>query len=102
MASGDLRVGTVVQVQKDEMVPADLLLLSTSHEKGQCFIDKVNVLYFPSLGQSFLRLRDDFQANLNGETKLEVLSSHTEIRPMASGDRIKKFSFSIGMPLEIN
>lgn len=36
------------------MIPADLLLLGSSLQKGHCFIDK---------------------ANLNGETKLEVLSS---------------------------
>ena len=41
MASGDLKVGTIIQVKKDEMVPADLILLSSSHDKGQCFIDKV-------------------------------------------------------------
>ena len=44
--SGRLTVGDIIQVKKDEMIPADLLLLSTSHDKGQCFIDNVNLFGF--------------------------------------------------------
>lgn len=58
-ASGELRVGDIVQVRKDEMVPADMLFLGSSLAKGHCFIDK---------------------ANLNGETTLEVLQCLKEIK----------------------
>ncbi len=57
--SGDLRVGHVVRVRQNEMVPADMLFLGSSLSQGHCFIDK---------------------ANLNGETKLEVYSSIRETR----------------------
>ena len=55
--SGDLRVGDVVRIKEGDMVPADCLFLASSHAKGHCFLDK---------------------ANLNGETRLEVMSAaHT-------------------------
>jgi magnesium-transporting ATPase (P-type) len=57
--SGELKVGNIIRIKKNEMIPSDLLLLATSNDKGHCFIDK---------------------ANLNGETKLEVYSSIRETR----------------------
>jgi len=53
-SSGDLRVGDIVKILKDQTIPADVLLMGSSNPKGNCFIDK---------------------SNLNGETTLEVLSS---------------------------
>jgi len=61
MASGDLQVGNIIRVKKNDMVPADILFLGSSLPQGHCFIDK---------------------ANLNGETKLEVYSSIRETRYM--------------------
>lgn len=52
--SGSIRVGNIVKIKQDEMVPCDVLFLASALEKGHCFIDK---------------------ANLNGETKLEVETS---------------------------
>ena len=57
--SGDIKVGHIVQVKKDEMIPADMIILGSSNSKGHCFIDK---------------------ANLNGETTLEVLSCNDYTR----------------------
>jgi phospholipid-translocating ATPase len=52
--SGDIRVGDIVKVVQNDMVPADMLFLSSALSKGHCFIDK---------------------SNLNGETTLEVMNS---------------------------
>eukprot|EP00808_Paulinella_micropora_P029694 g29305.t1 len=61
LATGRLSVGDVVKVKKDEMFPADMIFLGSSHPQGHCFIDK---------------------AALNGETKLEIKSSLLETRPL--------------------
>jgi magnesium-transporting ATPase (P-type) len=57
--SGDIRVGDIVKVMQNNMIPADMLFLSSSLSKGHCFIDK---------------------SNLNGETTLEVCNSMTHTR----------------------
>lgn len=62
VCSGDLKVGHIVKVLKNQMVPCDMILLGTSEEKGHCFIDK---------------------SNLNGETTLEVFSSPAPLRRFA-------------------
>jgi len=59
--SGDLRVGNIVKVKQNDMIPCDVVFIGSSHAKGHCFIDK---------------------ANLNGETKLEVLSSLHQTRDL--------------------
>mmetsp|Transcript_11120 Transcript_11120/g.21123 ORF Transcript_11120/g.21123 Transcript_11120/m.21123 type:complete len:1543 (+) Transcript_11120:74-4702(+) len=57
--SGAVKVGDIIKIKKDQMVPADMVLLSTSTNTGMCFLDK---------------------ANLNGETTLEIVSSVPETR----------------------
>jgi phospholipid-translocating P-type ATPase (flippase) len=65
-ASGDLVVGDIVKVMENDMIPSDCIFLGSALEKGHCFIDK---------------------ANLNGETKLEVLTCHPATKGFfASGD----------------
>lgn len=66
--SGDLKVGMIVKVRQDEMIPADMVLLGSAMPKGHCYIDK---------------------SNLNGETKLEVLSSIKEIQRFCATDENK-------------
>lgn len=39
----DLRVGDIVRLSCDEMIPADILLLRSSDEHGICFIDTQNL-----------------------------------------------------------
>lgn len=74
--SGDIRVGQIVKVLQNEMIPADMVLLGTSHAKGHCFIDK---------------------ANLNGETRLEVYNSLMETRAQARRDEdLAQISFVCG------
>ena len=38
-----LKVGQIIKVVKDEMIPADLLLLFSGEEKGNCFIETKNL-----------------------------------------------------------
>lgn len=59
--SGDIRVGQVVKVMQNNMVPADMLFLGSALPKGHCFIDK---------------------SNLNGETTLLVMNSMVQTRPL--------------------
>ncbi|CAI9113448.1 OLC1v1014052C1 [Oldenlandia corymbosa var. corymbosa] len=39
----DLRVGDVVQVEKDEFFPSDLVLLSSSYEDSICYVETTNL-----------------------------------------------------------
>ena len=52
--SQNLKVGDIVHLQDGEDVPADLVVLSTSLEQGQCFV---------------------MTANLDGETSLKTMHS---------------------------
>ena len=65
--SGDVRVGDLVRIAEGDMVPADCLLVTSSHAKGHCFIDK---------------------ANLNGETRLEVMNSMPTTRHITQADAL--------------
>lgn len=38
-----IRVGTVVRVSKDDMVPCDMVLLQTSDDKGRSYIETANL-----------------------------------------------------------
>jgi magnesium-transporting ATPase (P-type) len=64
--SGDIRVGDIVKVMQNNMIPADMLFLGSALTKGHCFIDK---------------------SNLNGETTLEVMNSMVQTRPFAKDEK---------------
>lgn len=49
----ELRIGDLIKVQKDEQIPADILLMQTSDKKGNAFIDTKNLD-----GDSNLKLKD--------------------------------------------
>lgn len=38
-----LRVGEIIKLNKNDSVPADILLLSSSEKKGICFIETKNL-----------------------------------------------------------
>ncbi|KAM0945984.1 putative P-type phospholipid transporter [Dioscorea sansibarensis] len=38
-----LRVGDIVRVEKDEFFPADLVLLSSNHDEGICYVETMNL-----------------------------------------------------------
>lgn len=39
----DINVGNIIEIQKDEEIPADILILQTSSETGLCFVDTMNL-----------------------------------------------------------
>jgi magnesium-transporting ATPase (P-type) len=39
----DIKLGTLVKVEKDTEFPADMLLLKTSRENGVAFVDTLNL-----------------------------------------------------------
>ena len=42
-ASENLKVGDIIQINKDQSIPADLLLISSSDEKGVAFVNTMNL-----------------------------------------------------------
>jgi len=56
---GDIKLGDIIKVFKDEYFPADLILINTSEKNGECFIET---------------------KNLDGETNLKFKQSQSTIR----------------------
>jgi P-type E1-E2 ATPase len=54
-------VGSIVKVRCDEFIPADLLILSCSNDKGVCYVET---------------------KNLDGETNLKVKYANKDIQPL--------------------
>ncbi|MCO5558139.1 hypothetical protein L7F22_011716 [Adiantum nelumboides] len=54
-----VRVGDVVQVQKDQFFPADLLMLSSSYPDGVCYVETMNLD-----GETNLKLKKTLEATL--------------------------------------
>jgi phospholipid-transporting ATPase len=65
-----LLVGNIIKIEKDQQVPCDVLLLYSSEEKGNCFIET---------------------KNLDGETNLKEKKSSTEIQDLFSEGREREF-----------
>lgn len=57
--SGRILTGDICRIKKNQMVPADMLFIGSSHPHGACFLDR---------------------ANLNGETHLEVYDSVADFK----------------------
>ena len=54
----DLRVGDIVQVNNDQPMPADLIILTTSENKGSCYVET---------------------KNLDGETNLKLKTANRDV-----------------------
>jgi magnesium-transporting ATPase (P-type) len=52
--SSNVKVGDILKLKNDEMVPADLLLLSTSNSTGSCLISTTNLNGFGFFFNIFL------------------------------------------------
>lgn len=81
LPSGELRPGDLVFVKENEMIPTDMIMLASGHQKGHCFIDK---------------------ANLNGETNLEVMSSVIATRDLLWNDSSKAVDEARAAQLQIH
>lgn len=55
-----IRVGDVVQIQKDQFFPADLLMLSSSYPDGVCYVETMNLD-----GETNLKLKKTVEATLD-------------------------------------
>lgn len=62
----NVRVGNIVKIRKDELFPADLLLLNSSLKKGICYVET---------------------KNLDGETNLKHKSSIQEITKICKDEK---------------
>ena len=61
----NIRVGQIVRLKCDEFIPADLLILSTSDEKGTCYVET---------------------KNLDGETNLKIKSANKEMQAIFTNE----------------
>ncbi|TVU13241.1 hypothetical protein EJB05_40776, partial [Eragrostis curvula] len=61
----DIKVGDVVKVEKDELFPADLILLSSNYPDGKCYVETMN------LGEKNLKMKQALEVtlDLNEDTK---------------------------------
>eukprot|EP00210_Caulerpa_lentillifera_P009184 g8756.t1 len=93
----DLTVGSIVRVQKNEEIPADLVFLSSSDPAALCYLETANLD-----GETNLKLKYCHQstASCNSSRALirTLLNSHIECE--APNERLYQFDGSIVTPME--
>ncbi|EGC28908.1 hypothetical protein DICPUDRAFT_51588 [Dictyostelium purpureum] len=72
--SQDICVGDIVRIQNGQQIPADLVLVSTSHEEGLCYVET---------------------SNLDGETNLKVRKALLDTNKLQTADEISSLRGSI-------
>ncbi|KAK1280654.1 putative phospholipid-transporting ATPase 4 [Acorus gramineus] len=70
-----LRVGDVVRVEKNQYFPSDLLLLSSSHDDGICYVETMNLD-----GETNLKMKRCLEATLALDSEFEFSNFEGTIR----------------------
>lgn len=97
-SSGDLKVGDIVKVPSDATVPADMLILRTSHPRGYCFVETASLD-----GETSLKLKRAFsntQTSFDGEDCSTVSLRIQYEAPNKSFDQFKAVMSVKGEPFE--
>ena len=89
----DVYVGGVVRVEKDEQVPADLVLLSSSHDDGIAYIDTCNLD-----GETNLKVRQALPATC----ALKEAAELEEFRTVVKCDAPNKLLYTFRGNMDIN
>ena len=91
-------VGDIIKVEKDEQLPCDVLLLYSSEDKGNCFIETKNLDGETNLKEkkSSIELQDVFEEGFEGEFCKQHLSYKFE-RP---NPYLYNFTGTIHLPSE--
>ena len=70
----DIKVGHVIEVRRNDRIPADIVLLSSSHDEGISYIETTNLD-----GETNLKLRKSLQATQGlTEQQLGTLNAAVE------------------------
>ncbi len=73
----DLLVGKIIQIKKNEMIPADILIIKSSDENGLCYLETTNLD-----GESALKPRQSvisYQKNILEESDLADINDIIEV-----------------------
>ncbi|KAJ3307993.1 hypothetical protein HDU76_004196 [Blyttiomyces sp. JEL0837] len=89
----DIKVGDLVHIKQNEMIPADLLLLSTSNQNGSCFIETSNLD-----GESNLKLKQALPKTVEFVKDTQSLAKLTgTIHAESPSDELYRFEGYIDM-----
>lgn len=74
ISSQDICVGDIIRIQNGQQIPADLVLISTSHDEGLCYVET---------------------SNLDGETNLKVRKALGDTNKLSTAEDISLLRGSI-------
>ena len=86
----DILVGDIIQIKKDEQVPADVVLLSTNHEDGIAYIDTCNLD-----GETNLKVRQAIPQTFNIKTSQECSVFNAKIECDKPNNQLYVFNGNI-------
>ena len=87
-----LRVGDIVKVYNKQRIPSDLILLATSHKKGDCFIETKNLdgetnLKSRMANATLGRIFEDIENKINPDSMYFFLTLINDSAPFSSSTR---------------